>query len=540
MSAPEAAYDYMIIGAGSAGCVLANRLSEDGKARVALLEAGPSDRTLRGRLLIDIPAGVMGMLTRPHFNYMFHYEADPRPGAQPIYCPRGRVLGGSSAINGMVYTRGHRDDYARWVELGADGWGYDDVLPWFKRSENWERAGDSPFHGRGGELNVVDPRDPHPIGEALLAAAEQLQYRRNPDFNGAEQEGFGHFQLTQRRGARLSTAKAFLRPAERRANLDVLTGAATRRIVIENGRAAAVELVQDGVSRRLTARREIILSAGAVGSPHLLLLSGIGPAAELAGHGIPVVHDLPGVGANLQDHQDVMMCFRSRDSTLYGFSWRALPWMIASPFRYLFQRKGPLTTTTVEAGGFLRSGPDKVRPDIEIILGPELMNQRERLIPRGHGFSFHISLLQPKSRGRLSLASADPATPPRLQSNFLSDPDDLESLRRGVRIARRLAAAPAMARYFDFEEMPGAAVESDADLDSFIHRTLGTTFHPVGTCRMGRDEMAVVDPSLRVRGIDGLRVVDASVMPVIVSAPTNAPTIMIAERGAEFIRGAAQ
>ena len=529
------AFDYIIVGAGSAGCVLANRLSADPAVTVAIVEAGPSDQGLLARLLVNIPAGVFRTIGSPRYNWLYAYEADPAIGGQPIFCPRGRILGGSSAINGMIYIRGHRRDYDGWAAQGADGWSYQDVLPYFRRSEN-RACGPDTFHGAGGELDVVVQRDPHPINEALIAAAGELQFQRTSDFNGAEQDGFGYWDVTQRNGERLSSSRAFLQPVMGRPNLTVVTDALTHRVLIEGGRATGIEIVRGGQTQALSAGREVIVAAGAVNSPQLLMLSGVGPAQELRRHGIAVLCDLPGVGENLQDHQDVMLCYSSPHHTLYGLSWRALPWMLASPFKYLFQRKGPWTTNTVESGGFVRSRPGLEQPDLQIILGPEYMNQN-RSIPRGHGFSIHVSLLQPKSRGRLTLASADPSDKPRLQANFLSDPggEDLEGLVRGVRLVRRLVQAPAMAGYRGEEVSPGAAVETDDDIRRFVRSTLGTTFHPAGTCKMGRDRLSVVDPQLRVHGVKGLRVADASVMPTVVSGNTNAPVIMIAEKAADMI-----
>jgi len=531
------AFDYVIVGAGSAGCVLANRLSADPAVKVALIEAGPSDQSLLAKLLINVPAGLFRTIGSPRYNWLYQYEPDPKVGNQPIFCPRGRVLGGSSAINGMIYIRGHRRDYDSWAAMGAEGWSYADVLPYFKKSENREDGADD-FHATGGELNVARQRDPHPISEALLSAAGELQLGRTTDFNGAEQDGFGYWDVTQRNGERMSSSRAFLEPVSGRPNLTVVTGALTRRVLIQDRRATGVEISLRGQVEQLSASKEVIVAAGAINSPQLLMLSGIGPAEELKRHGIEVVLDLPGVGENLQDHQDLMLCYSSPSHTLYGFSWKALPWMLASPFKYLFQRKGPLTTNTVESGGFVRSKPGLEQPDLQIILGPEYMNQ-DRSIPKGHGFSFHVSLLQPRSRGRLTLASADPAAKPRLHHHFLSDEggEDLEALVRGFKIVRRLAAAPAMDAYRGAEIFPGPAVSTDDEIRHFSRDTLGTTFHPAGTCKMGRDAMAVVDPELKVRGLDGLRVIDASIMPNVISGNTNAPVIMIAEKGADMILG---
>ena len=534
-------FDYVIVGAGSAGCVLANRLSADPKTTVALIEAGPSDQSLLAKLLIQIPAGLFSTIGSPRYNWLYEYEADPRVNSgQPIFCPRGRVLGGSSAINGMIYIRGHRRDFDSWAAMGADGWSWNDVLPYFKKSENRE-AGADELHGSGGELNVARQRDPHPISEAFMAAADELQLGRTNDFNGPEQDGFGYWDVTQKNGERMSSSRAFLEPVAHRPNLTVITGALTRRVLVQAGRATGVEISRQGRTEQLAAMREVIVAAGAINSPQLLLLSGIGPAEDLNRQGIEVVCDLPGVGENLQDHQDTMLCYSSPRASLYGLSWGALPWMLASPFKYLFQRKGAFTTNTVESGGFVRSQPGLEQPDLQLILGPEYMNQN-RSIPLGHGFSFHVSLLQPKSRGRLTLASADPAAKPRLIHNFLSDPggEDLTALVRGFKLVRRLAAAPAMDGYRGGEILPGPGVETDDEIADFIQGTLGTTFHPAGTCKMGRDRMAVVDPELKVRGVEGLRVVDASIMPNVVSGNTNAPVIMIAEKGADMIlRGAA-
>lgn len=532
----QTTFDYVIVGAGSAGCVLANRLSADPEVRVCLIEAGPSDRGLLARFLVNVPAGIFSLITNPRYNWLYNYEADRRTGNREIFCPRGRILGGSSAINGMIYIRGHRADYDLWASQGADGWSYDDVLPYFRKSENWER-GASPFHGSGGELNVADPRDPNPVCEAMLEAAGQLQYRRNEDFNGAEQDGFGYFQLTQKNGERMSTARAFLHPVRQRRNLTVVTNALARHIVLDGRRASGVAIRQDGRAVTLQARREVIVAAGAINSPQLLLLSGIGPGEELRRHGIAVRHELSGVGENLQDHQDILMCFNSPDARLYGISLRALPWMVKSPFLYLLARRGPWTTNTVEAGGFIRTLPNLPQPDIQLIFGPQLMNQIPiRPIPFGHGFSMHISLLQPKSRGRLTLISPKPEDAPRLSSRFLEHDDEVQTLVRGVKIVRQLVAAPAFDGYRGSEVLPGPAVGSDRDIAEFVRNNVMTTFHPAGTCKMGRDAMAVVDPELRVHGIEGLRVVDASVMPVVISGNTNAPVIMIAEKGADMIR----
>jgi choline dehydrogenase-like flavoprotein len=426
-------------------------------------------------------------------------------------------------------------DFDRWVRDGAEGWSYDEVLPYFKKSENWQH-GASPYHGVGGELNVEDQRDSNPVGEPALTAATQLQYRRTDDFNGAEQDGFGYWQVTQKRGARASTARAFLDPVRHRRNLAVVTGALAERIDLEEGRAVGVTIRRaDGVVS-LRAGREVIVASGTINSPQLLLLSGIGPGAELTRHGIPVRHELPGVGENLHDHQGIFMSWTSSDTRLYGLSLGALPWLFASPFKYLFRRRGAWTTNTCEAGGFIRSLPGLAQPDLQLLFFPQFMNQPQYFIPRGHGFSWHVSLLQPKSRGRLTLKSKRPEEAPLLTSNFLDHPDDLAGIVRGFKEVRRIVAAPAMDAHRGAEIDPGPRVATDDQIAAFIRANLGTTYHPAGTCKMGIDPMAVVDPELRVRGLTGLRVIDASIMPQVISGNTNAPTIMIAEKGADMIR----
>lgn len=530
----ELTFDYVIVGAGSAGCVVANRLSAQPGVSVCILEAGPDDRGFVARNLVNAPAGTMGLIANPKFDWMHNFNGNEHTANRDIFCPRGKVVGGSSAINGTIYIRGNRRDYDAWAAAGNTGWAYDDLLPLFKRHEN-RVAGATPFHGTGGELNVTRLRSPHGVSRAFVAAALEAGHRPNDDFNADTQEGFGFFDVNQRNGERMSSARSFLHPAAQRPNLRIIPDALTRRVLTEGARATGVEAVIGGKTVRIHARREVVLSAGAVGSPQLLMLSGIGPAEHLKEHGIALVQDLPGVGENLQDHQDVLIVHESGKSDLFGWSLRALPWMALAPFDFLLRRRGPLTSNTVESGGFFKSSPDLQDPDLQLIIRPLLGNQPTRKIPVGHGFSVHVSLLRPVSRGSLRLRSAQATDKPLMRPNFLSAREDVDRLMTGVRMVRQIVGTPAMSGYLKRELLPGGAVATDAELEDFVRKHVATTFHPAGTCKMGVDDMAVVGPDLKVRGIEGLRVADASIMPSIVSGNTNAPTIMIGEKCADMM-----
>ena len=531
-----AACDVVVVGAGSAGCALAARLSEDPSLTVCLIEAGPSDRAGTARVTSRVPAGGAAFRRDARRNWLFAYAPDANLSGQPIPCPRGKLLGGSSTINGMIYIRGHRLDYESWTAAGATGWGWSDVLPFFRGAEDFWRGADA-LHGSGGPLTVSPPRTVHPLSRALVEAASQCQLPLNDDFNGEAQDGFGLYDLTQKNGERWSSARAFLHPALHRPNLHVLSDVTCEGVRLEDRRAVAVKLSRDGERFEIPARREIVLAAGAIGSPQLLMLSGIGPGEALARHGIAVAHDLPGVGENLQDHVDNALVYADRTRTAHAGTWRGLMRLGASSLAYALRRDGTLASNMVEAGGFLRSRPGLDQPDVQYHFMPLLLD-RARVLPPDHGFILHAAVLRPKSRGRLELASADPHAAPVLHAGFYSDREgeDMRTMLRGLRVARQIVAAPAFEKYRGAELAPGAAVQSDADLEAYARASVGTVFHPVGTCRMGRGADAVVDPRLRVLGISGLRVADASIMPTIVSGNTNAPAIMIGERCAAFMR----
>jgi choline dehydrogenase-like flavoprotein len=528
--------DYVIVGGGSAGCVLAARLSEDPSVQVALLEAGPPDHSV----LIRCPAGLAVLARNRQITWGF--ETVPQPGlnGRRGFQPRGKVLGGSSSVNAMIYLRGQRSDYDRWAAEGNAGWSWNEVLPYFRRAEHNERGADA-FHAIGGPLNVTDLRSPHRVGRVFVEAARQAGYPENRDFNGPMQEGFGFYQVTMKDGERFSAARAYLAPNRDRPNLLVVTGAHVSRVLLEGRRAVGVAYRLDGAERELRARREVILSAGALLSPQLLMLSGIGPGAQLQRHGIPVVHDLPGVGRHLHDHVDVAQVIAApRLTDLFGVSPRGLVNVVRGMLEWQRHRTGALTTNFAEAGGFIRSAPDEPAPDLQLHFVIAKLVDHGRKTMFGHGYSCHVCPLQPKSRGTLTLASADPMAAPLIDPNFLADPDDLRRLVRGFHAMRRILQQPALAGLGGRELASSASAQDDAAIEAFIRDHADTIYHPVGTCRMGSGAMDVVDAQLRVHGIASLRVVDASIMPNIISGNTNAPVIMIGEKAADLVRQSAR
>jgi choline dehydrogenase len=521
-------YDIIIVGAGAAGCTLSARLTEDASVRVLLLEAGEAREPLAAR----IPAAY-SLLFKSRHDWAYETEPEPALGGRRLYMPRGKLLGGSSAMNAMIYIRGNPLDFAEWVASGAEGWSHDEVLPFFLRSEDQTR-GASELHGVGGPLRIEDPRSPNPLSEAFVAACNERGIPSNSDFNGATQDGAGYYQLHQKGGRRWSTANGYLFPALRRKNLQLRRGVHVRQVRIQGGRALGVDYGVQGELRTAFATREIVLCAGAIGSPQLLLLSGVGPARELERLGIEVALDLPGVGRNLQDHPIAGIAQHSR----HAVSLRNAE-SFGAILRYALTGTGPLSSNVAEAGAFVRSPGARRAPDIQFHFAPAFFIDNGFVRPPGHGFSIGPTLVAPLSRGWLTLASRDPLTPPLIFGNHLSEPADLAALRWGVELARELAAASAFDAYRGEEYLPGSRVQGAAAIEQHIRNTVTLLYHPVGTCRMGKDALSVVDPELRVHCIRGLRVADASVMPCITRGNTQAPTVMIAERLADWLRPAA-
>jgi len=523
-------FDYVIVGAGSAGCVLANRLSADGKHSVLLLEAGPKDTNL----WIHVPLGYGKLFKEKSVNWMYQTEPEPGLGGRQVFQPRGKVLGGSSSINGLLYVRGQHEDYDRWRQRGNAGWGFDDVLPYFKKAEHQQRGGDK-YHGTGGPLPVSDWRHADPLSEAFVVAAAEAGIPTNPDFNGATQEGAGFFQTTTRRGRRASTAFSYLRPAIKRGNLRVETSALAQRLVFEGRRARAVEYKQNGTLRIARARKEILVSSGAYNSPQLLQLSGIGPAELLKRHGIDIVLDAPGVGNDLQDHMQVRLVTRCAQRVTLNDVVNHPVRKVMAGMQYAALRKGPLTIAAGTSGAFFKTDPRLATPDIQIHFIPFSTDKMGEQLHPFSGFTASVCQLRPESRGSLKIKSADPSVPPEIRINYLAAETDRTVFIDGIRILRKILAAPALKPYSTDEVYPGSNVASDEDVLDFCRKTGSTVYHPTSTCRMGNDSLAVVDQRLTVRGIEGLRVVDASIMPDLMSGNTNAPTIMIAEKASDMI-----
>jgi len=523
-------FDYIVVGAGSAGCVLANRLTASGRHRVLLLEAGGRDRNI----WIHIPLGYGKLFNDPKVNWLYSSEPEPDMNNRTLIQPRGKVLGGSSSINGLLYIRGQAEDFDHWRQLGNAGWSFEDVLPYFRQAEDQERGADA-LHGTGGPLAVSNVSEPHPLCEAFIEAAQQAGFPRNDDFNGPSQEGVGYFQLTARNGRRCSTAVGYLGEARRRPNLKTVTDALATRILFSGRRATGVEYRQGNTAHIADASGEVLVAGGAFNSPQLLQLSGLGPGPLLQSFGIPVIADMPGVGADLQDHLQVRMQYRCTEPITMNDvinNWRQ---RIGAGLRYILSRKGLLTIGAGYAGGFFRTSPDVSSPDVQvhfIIFSGDASGAALHPFP---GFIASICQLRPESRGFVRIKSADPRVPPAIQPRYLSSRFDCDTVVAGMKLLRQIMRQPAMGHYIAEERAPKPDCTSDGDLLAFARATGSTVFHPTSTCRMGSDPAAVVDERLRVRGIKRLRVIDGSIMPTVVSGNTNAAVVMIGEKGADMI-----
>ncbi len=522
-------FDFVIAGAGSAGCVLANRLSESGKFNVCLLEAGARD----WNPWIHIPVGYFKTMNNPATDWCYETEPDPGLNGRSLKWPRGKVLGGSSSINGLLYVRGQPEDYDHWRQLGNVGWSWDDVLPYFRKSEDQLRGGDE-YHGAGGPLSVEDMRLKRPVCDAWVKAAEAAGYPFNPDYNGKDQEGVGYFQLTARKGLRCSSAKAFLKPARGRGNLEIVTNAHVRRVVMEDGRASGVAIDQGGRVSVIRARRQVILSAGAIGSPQILMLSGIGEPEHLRSHGIEVAVDAPEVGRNMQDHLQARLVYKCNEPTLND-EVRSLFGRMRIAAEFALFRTGPMTMAASLVSAFLKTRPGLATPDIQFHVQPWSADSPGEGVHPFSAFTASVCQLRPESRGEIRLKSANPAQHPAIHPNYLATKTDCDTVVEGIKIARRIAAHEPLAAKLTGEFRPGPDAVSDDDLLEWARNGSTTIFHPTGTCRMGSDDGAVVDPRLRVNGLDGLRVADCAIMPDIVSGNTNAPAIMIGEKASDMI-----
>ncbi|WP_157218110.1 GMC family oxidoreductase [Flavisphingomonas formosensis] len=535
MSLDGAEFDYIVVGAGAGGSVVAARLSENPANRVLVIEAGGRDSSF----WIHIPVGYGRTITDARVNWKYMTEPNPALGGRQIYWPRGKVLGGSTSINGLIYIRGQAEDYDRWRQLGNAGWGYEDVLPYFRRAEDQE-DGESRYHGTGGPLHVSNLVERNPLCDALIASAGALGIPHNPDFNGARQEGAGYYQATIKRGRRVSSATAYLRPAMKRPNLTVATESLAERILFDGRRAVGLRLRQPGGTISVRCTRELVLAGGSINSPQLLMLSGVGEADRLRDLGVDPVHHLPGVGQNLQDHYGGQITWKcSRPITLNDVML-SRPKQLMAGLRWLLFRNGPLSVPAGQAGLFTRVLEGSATPDVQFLFQTFSGGYYEDGLFKFSGFANFICPVRPRSRGSLTLASADPAIPPRLSPNYFSDETDRRIAVEGLKLARSIAATPPLADFVTEEHFPGADIRSDAEIEAYFRETGGCVSHQVGTCKMGSDPLAVVDASLRVHGLEGLRVADASIMPTLISGNTNAATIMIGEKAAQMISDAAR